>query len=118
MAPQQPKSMSRVVGRRIAAARRTAGLSQRELAARLGWPRDTLINFEYGRRTVDIDRLVAIAVALGHHPAIFLFEAHDTRVTMIEEIQRDPELAQHIAFFMRTLLLEQSEDAVQKNVRS
>jgi len=112
MAAQQAESMSRVVGRRIAAARRTAGLSQRELAERIGWPKDTLINFEYGRRTVDMDRLTAIASALGHHPAIFLFEAHDTRVTVIEEIQRDPELAHHIAFFMRTLLLEQREDAV------
>ncbi len=118
MAAPHPESMSRIVGRRIAAARRTAGLSQRELAERLGWPRDTLINYEYGRRTVDVDRLVAIALALGHHPATFFFEAHDTRVTLIEHIQRDPELAQQMAFFLHTLLTEQGADRVQQDVHA
>ena len=109
MPAQQPESMSRIVGQRIAAARRAVGLSQRELAERLGWPRDTLINFEYGRRAIDVDRLVAIARALGHHPATLLLEADDVLVALIERTRQDPELAQQIAFFMTTLLAEQDD---------
>lgn len=114
-APQAP-SMSRIVGQRIAAARRAAGLSQRELAERLHWPRDTLINFEYGRRTIDVDRLAAIATALDRHPATLLFDADDVLVTLIERTRNDPELAYQMAFFLNTLLAEQNETSVQQSV--
>ena len=101
--------MSFIVGQRIAAARRAAGLSQRELAERLAWPRDTLINFEYGRRAIDVDRLVAIAAALDRHTATLLVDGDDVLVALIERTRQDPELAQQIAFFMNTLLAEQDD---------
>lgn len=106
MATRRPHNMSRVVGKRIAAARRATHLSQRELAARLQWPRDTLINYEYGRRAIDVDRLVAIAAALNRHPATLLLDTDDVLVTLIQRVESDPELGPQIAFFLDTLATE------------
>jgi transcriptional regulator with XRE-family HTH domain len=39
------KVIGRAIGRRIAEARRKAGLTQAQLAERLGWSRDPLINY-------------------------------------------------------------------------
>ncbi|NJM09060.1 helix-turn-helix transcriptional regulator [Candidatus Gracilibacteria bacterium] len=61
-----------LVGSRIADARRSSGLSVRELARALGWPPSTLNNYETGRRPVPLDRLFAIAEALHQPPAAFL----------------------------------------------
>jgi transcriptional regulator with XRE-family HTH domain len=107
MQADRPHSVSCVVGRRIAAARRAAGLSQRELAAHLGWPRDTLINYEYGRRAIDVDRLVLIAGALDCHPATLLLDADDVLAAVIERVRADAELVQQVAFFLDTLTAEQ-----------
>lgn len=65
-------AIDRLVGSRIAESRRTAGLSVRELAATLGWPPSTLNNYETGRRPIPLDRLAAVAEALGRPPAAFL----------------------------------------------
>ena len=116
MQADRPRSMSRVVGQRIAAARRAAGLSQRELAARLEWSRDTLINYEYGRRAIDVDRLVLIAAALDRHPATLLLDANDVLVMLIERVRADAELAQQIRFFLDTLAAEQEEATAQPGV--
>ena len=61
-------TFAHAIGRRIASARRAALLAQEQFAQRLGWPRDTLIHYEHGRRALAIDRLAAIATALGVHP--------------------------------------------------
>jgi transcriptional regulator with XRE-family HTH domain len=65
---------SRVVGRRIAAARQAAVLSQQEFADRLKalepgqeWSRETVVNLELGRRAITIERLLAMATVL-HTP--------------------------------------------------
>lgn len=66
--------MDQHIGRRIAAARQAAGLTVRELAARLGWPHTTLSNYEVGRRSLPVSRLYAIAAALQRTPASLLIE--------------------------------------------
>lgn len=91
-----------IVGRRIAAARRAGGLTQAALACRLGWPRDTLVHYEHGRRSLSIDRLAAIAAALGCEPATLLIT--DTALArIVERLSRDASLLQQVTFFLHSL---------------
>jgi transcriptional regulator with XRE-family HTH domain len=62
------------IGQRIAAARQAAGLTVRDLAHRLGWPHTTLSNYEVGRRSLPVNRLYEIAVALQRTPASLLID--------------------------------------------
>lgn len=90
------------VGRLIAAERRRAGLTQADLAERLGWPRDTLIHYEHGRRAISVDRLQAIAEALAIHPAVLLIDRPETQ-KLVARLLADDEFRQQIAFFSDTL---------------
>lgn len=58
----------REFGERIRGARRLAGLSQGELALRVGLTRSVLANIEIGRQTVALHNLSAFARALGVNP--------------------------------------------------
>ena len=49
----------------LVAARQAAGLTQRELAARIGRPYTVVANIERGERQIDVVEFVAIARALG-----------------------------------------------------
>jgi transcriptional regulator with XRE-family HTH domain len=62
----------REVMRRVAAARTAAGLSQRELADRIGTTQAALSNWEVGRRRPGLAELVALADALGRDLAWLL----------------------------------------------
>jgi transcriptional regulator with XRE-family HTH domain len=46
-------------------ARKAAGLTQRELAARLGRPYSLIANIERGERRIDVVEFIAVARALG-----------------------------------------------------
>ena len=95
-------SFARAVGRRIAAERRAAGLTQAQLAQRLGWPRDTLIHYEHGRRALTVARLAAIGAALAVPPAAFLAD-EDAAARLIRRLLDDPHLRQQVDFFLATL---------------
>ena len=95
-------TFNRTVGRRIAAARRAAGLTQAELAARLDWPRDTLIHYEHGRRAIAVDRLAVIAAALNLPPATLLMD-DDTLAHLFTQLSHDPYLPKQVLFFLSTL---------------
>jgi transcriptional regulator with XRE-family HTH domain len=93
---------SRSVGQRIAAARQRGGLSIRDLADRIGWPRDTLVNYELGRRAITIERLDQIAEALGVSAAALLIE--DERLAaLVGQLASSPALLAHVRFFLDTL---------------
>jgi transcriptional regulator with XRE-family HTH domain len=94
--------VARAVGQRIAAARRKRGWTQAELAERLGWPRDTLVHYEHGRRALAVDRLVTIADALGVPPAALLI-ADQPSADLVTRILTDTELRDQITFFIATL---------------
>ena len=94
--------LSRQVGQRIAMLRHQQRLSSRELAQRLGWPRDTLVNFELGRRAITVERLEAIAQALNVSPASLLID--DARLReLIARLHAEPGLVDQIRFFLDTL---------------
>ncbi len=49
----------------IVGARKAAGLTQRELAVRMGRPYSVIANIERGERQIDVVEFIAIARALG-----------------------------------------------------
>src|SRR3977135_4437751 len=53
-------------------ARKTAGLTQHELAKRLHKPQSFVAKFEGGERRVDVVEFVTICRAIGTHPAKLL----------------------------------------------
>ena len=97
-----PHPHSKQVGQRIAAARQRAGLSARDLAARLSWPRDTLVNYEQGRRAITIERLQEIAAALYLSPAVLLLDDQHL-VQVLTTLTREPALLPHVDFFISSL---------------
>lgn len=100
-------TLNQTVGRRIAATRRAAGLSQAELAARLHWPRDTLVHYEHGRRAIAVARLEQIAAALGIPPVILLMD-NEALVSIFGQIANDPYLPKQVLFFLKTLAEEEA----------
>lgn len=97
-----PNSTSMQLGRRIAQARRAAGLTQAELAVRLNWPRDTLIHYEYGRRNLSTARLIELAAALNLAPAALLIDDPEL-ARILTELSNDPTLLRQVRFFLSTL---------------
>ena len=62
----------RIVGECLAAARMRAGVTQREVADRLGKPQSFVSAYETGQRRVDLLEFIAIAGALQVDPrAVF-----------------------------------------------
>ena len=92
----------RAVGQRIAGLRRSAHLTHAQLADRLGWPRDTLIHYEHGRRALSVDRLATIEEALGVHPAV-LVNSDDAFAAIVQRLAGDPSIRAQVQFFLGTL---------------
>src|SRR5262245_8268243 len=86
-------------GRRLARARRDAGLTLHELAERVGWHVSTLHNYESGRRPLKIAQLVELAAALNRSPAAFL-AASDDAIHLIEQIEASAERREQVALFL------------------
>ena len=90
---------SRAVGRRIAAFRHAAGLTQRELAERIGWPRQSLINLELGRRGATVEKLMVVAAALQLSPAVFLID-DPALAAVFGTLAADPAALADVQFFL------------------
>jgi transcriptional regulator with XRE-family HTH domain len=90
---------SRAVGRRIAAHRQAAELTQRELAERIGWPRQSLINLELGRRGATVEKLVAVANVLGVPPALFLVD-DPALAQVVRQLAADSGALADVQFFL------------------
>lgn len=102
-------TFARRVGRRIAAARQAAQLTQEQLAQRLGWPRDTLIHYEHGRRALAVERLAAIGAALDLPPAALLID-DPSFAALIGRLAAEPELRSQVQFFLSTLDDEETRE--------
>ncbi|MEI7771911.1 MAG: helix-turn-helix transcriptional regulator [Chloroflexales bacterium] len=104
-----PSSLREIVGRRIRDVRRLRGMSAAVLAKALGWPTETLINFEYGRRPLSLDRLEVIAHTLDVSPLALLVADADTADT-VAQIATDIELVGEVRFFLNALAAEPPGD--------
>jgi len=52
----------------LISARRAAGLTQHEVAERLGRPQSFVAKYEGGERRLDVIEFIAVSEALGRHP--------------------------------------------------
>lgn len=75
--PHPPGPRSKIVGANIRAARVRAGLSQVELAERLGWTQGTILNLENARTNMRVSQLVDLAWSLRVSPATLLGGTED-----------------------------------------
>ena len=79
-------------GQNIKAAREAAGISQTELAERIGTTRQQIGKYESGNQDMTLNRLVQIAVALGVDPDelinINMKQREDTKMKMDEAKSR------------------------------
>jgi transcriptional regulator with XRE-family HTH domain len=70
----------RVVGECLAAVRSRAGITQRELAARLGKPQSFVSAYENGQRRIDVLEFLRIVGALNLNPRGVFSEIADRAV--------------------------------------
>ena len=94
-----------LVGERIRALRRARGMSAQDLADALRWPLDTLVNYEYGRRPLPLDRLAAVASVLAVPPAALLI-ADPATADLITRLAADASLTRDVSFFLDALAAE------------
>jgi transcriptional regulator with XRE-family HTH domain len=98
-----PSDRDRWVGQRLAAARKAAGLTVRQLTDRLGWPdHSRLTSYETGRRATSVVTLIEIARALGQAPAALLVESTE-EATIITQVAGNRERAQQLAYLIQLL---------------
>ncbi|MBC7106324.1 MAG: helix-turn-helix transcriptional regulator [Firmicutes bacterium] len=110
------------IGRKIQRAREEAGLSQEELAARLGCSQSTLSNYELGKRRLYLAQLEAIGRALGKPIHYFLEDeglpgpeisetegAADLREVLGLAARLSPEERRQVLDFVRFLLWRKGE---------
>lgn len=75
ISPEQHK----IVGRVLAAARKKHGVTQVEMANRLGKPQSFVSAYEAGQRRVDVLELMRIADAIGEDPAVLFGEIRNSQ---------------------------------------
>lgn len=85
------REFDRELGRRLHQARTETGLSQAELANRIGITQDAISLYERGARSIGLDTLVSIARELNK-PLNYFLEDHDALVVV-----RDSRLQEVIA---------------------
>ena len=89
------------VGSRIKARRNELGLSQREMAARLGYTdHTTLARIEADKVDLPQSRIVKIAEVLGTTPADLMGWSPEDQGAMAAEVLRDPALLQLVEKYL------------------
>lgn len=66
----------------LAGAREQAGLTQTELATKLGRPQSFVAKYEGGERRLDVVEFLEVTTALGADPVAILRAVHRTRDTL------------------------------------
>jgi len=79
----------REIGRKIQKAREEAGLSQEELAARLGCTQAALSNYELGKRRLYLSQLERISEVLGK-PITYFLETRENERDKPAHLLEDP----------------------------
>ncbi len=83
-------------GRQLRATRREAGLTQQEVAERVGLTRTSITNIERGMQHISLRQLYLFAAAVGLHPAQMLPRPEDATEEVLpeparKELERDAE---------------------------
>ena len=75
-------------GKKLKGARGKAGLTQKELADRVGLPRTSVTNIEHGRQRIALHQLFQFASALGTNPLELLPDEQPTLDELFSEKAR------------------------------
>ena len=95
------------IGQQLARARKQAGLTVRQLTARLEWnDHSRLTNYETGRRSVSVVVLFEIAQALGQSPAALLADS-DEEAQIMRQVAGNRERAQQLLYL--SAMLDEAE---------
>ena len=87
MSIRQKDKDAEVVLRLLVMRRVGAGLSQQQLAAKLGWPIDKVRRIESGTRRADFLELRAICIACGTSIQAFVMDLEDATDQHIKALQ-------------------------------
>ena len=90
------------VGGLLREARLRAGLTQHELAARLGWSPDTLASYETGRRGLRVAQLLEVARTLDVPPAALLV-TDPQAITVLQRLGSISERWGQVLLFLEAL---------------
>jgi transcriptional regulator with XRE-family HTH domain len=90
------------VGGLLREARLRTGLTQHELAARLGWSPDTLASYETGRRGLRVAQLLEVARALDVPPATLLV-TDPQAITVLQRLGSNSERWGQVLLFLEAL---------------
>ena len=76
------------IGKKLQEAREEAGLSQEELAKKIGCTQASLSNYELGKRRLYLADLQRIGLLLGKQVTYFLDESYEPDSFTLDEIQQ------------------------------
>lgn len=108
--PAAPSSIYSRIGQLIRAARREAGLTQDQVAERLGLTRTSITNIESGRQRFQVHVLFLLAEALGVTPIAFLPASPDEHPeqpeVVRERLERERELGEDARAWVHGIVSE------------
>lgn len=111
------EDLRRVVGRRLLDARRAVGLSQREIAGRLGVTHVAYGDFERGRSAISVEHLLTVAEVLGR-PVSYFVGVVDPGLSGLDELTREiVELVQFLPARERLAVLTYARFVAQQAAR-
>lgn len=87
-------SLKAQIGAAVRAARERAGLTQEELAGRIGRHADSVSLIERGRTQPTIEMLVALADAVGLHVGELIPSEHEPETKSARRLQMEAEIAE------------------------
>jgi len=109
-----PLPLDTTIGTAIRAARFSRGLTQDDLAARLGVTRATIASYEVGRRKIPAGTLIQIAHLCGKPLTFFDAQSpsqadpqHAAVNAIVNTLQAHPEFTPFVLEFLETLVQEQ-----------
>lgn len=97
-------------GRRLRAARDSVGLTQDELATRVGLTRGSIANIERGTQAVSLARFVGLAGALGVEPGTLLPQADEALEPLRRAIRDAGYPAEYVAWGERAVSRTDDDD--------
>ncbi|MBI4768278.1 MAG: helix-turn-helix transcriptional regulator [Deltaproteobacteria bacterium] len=101
----------KTIGKKIQKAREEAGLSQEELASRLGYSQAALSNYELGKRRLYLANIEQIARELNKPLSYFLDESH----LPVQEIRKEgnDEILEEIGRLLSELPSEEKKNILE-----
>ncbi|CNL89516.1 MULTISPECIES: helix-turn-helix domain-containing protein [Yersinia] len=114
------------IAARLKELRTRLGISQRQLADRLGWSQSRIGNYEAGNRSVGADDAIILAKALGVSPSELLFgdsgdlydSLNDNQQKILKLFSQLPETEQKYMIDLCEVRLKEIDEYVEKYLKN